>query len=179
MPTDEKVMVFLDGSNLFWGQKYFAKEHQRDGRVDVMKLIANVLDGRRLVRATYYCSRPERISPGQKSFHAVLRDGEIMVIEKALKERVDLATGQVRCTEKGVDVALATDLLAFAWENAYDTAILVSGDADYIGAVNKVMDKGKNVELVSFKCQCSRELKDRVVSKIYIDDIFEQVKLIL
>ena len=38
-------------------------------------------------------------------------------------------------TEKGVDIALATDLLAYAWENVYDVAVLVSGDEDYSGAV--------------------------------------------
>lgn len=33
-----------------------------------------------------------------------------------------------------------------AWEDAYDVAILASGDADYVGAVSKVMGKGRNVE---------------------------------
>lgn len=174
---DERVMIFIDGSNLFWGQKYYADEHRCDGRVDIVKLINHVINGRRLIRSTFYCSRPTNISAVQKRFHEVIRDNGIMVCEKVLKERRDSTTGALKFTEKGVDVALATDLLAFAWENAYDTAILVSGDADYIGAVNKVMDKGKNVELISFKAVCSRELRERVVRKQFIDDFFQKVCL--
>lgn len=47
--------------------------------------------------------------------------------------------------EKGVDAALVTDLLSLAWQQAYDVAILVSGDADYIPAVEHVQDRGLKV----------------------------------
>jgi len=46
-----------------------------------------------------------------------------------------------------------------AWENAYDVATIVSGDADYVGAVTKVMNKGKNVEVASFRKCLSKELR--------------------
>jgi uncharacterized LabA/DUF88 family protein len=36
---------------------------------------------------------------------------------------------------KGVDAVVVTDLLSLAWQRAYDVAVLVSGDADYIPAV--------------------------------------------
>lgn len=47
--------------------------------------------------------------------------------------------------EKGVDSALVTDLLSLAWQRAYDVAILVSGDADYIPAVEYVQSQGLKV----------------------------------
>ena len=37
--------------------------------------------------------------------------------------------------EKGVDTAIATHMIRFAWESAYDVAILVSSDADLVPAV--------------------------------------------
>ena len=37
--------------------------------------------------------------------------------------------------EKGVDVAIATDMIKLAWEDAYDWAVLVSSDRDFIPAV--------------------------------------------
>jgi len=64
-----------------------------------------------------------------------------------------------------------------AWENAFDVAILVSGDADYIGAVNKVMSKGKNVEVVSFKGSCSAELRRAAIKTTYIDDIAQIIRV--
>jgi len=47
--------------------------------------------------------------------------------------------------EKGVDAALVTDLLSLAWQNAYEVAVLVSGDSDYIPAVEYVQAKGLKV----------------------------------
>jgi uncharacterized LabA/DUF88 family protein len=50
--------------------------------------------------------------------------------------------------EKAVDVYLATDLLQL--RNIYDVAIIVSGDQDYVPAVQAVKDSGKHVINVSF-----------------------------
>jgi uncharacterized LabA/DUF88 family protein len=47
--------------------------------------------------------------------------------------------------EKGVDAAVVTDLLSLAWQRAYDVAVLVSGDADYIPAVEYVQSQGLKV----------------------------------
>jgi len=94
-----------------------------------------------------------------------------------LKTRYDPATNSTRYVEKGVDVALATDLIGMAWENAYDVAVIVSGDADYVGAVTKVMSKGKNVEVASFRKCLSKELKDAALTKIILDDYVPQIKV--
>ncbi len=50
--------------------------------------------------------------------------------------------------EKAVDVNLATDLLELS--GIYDVAVIVSGDQDYVPAVQAVKDKGKHVVNVSF-----------------------------
>ena len=38
--------------------------------------------------------------------------------------------------EKGVDTRMATDLISTAWDSAYDVAVLVSSDRDFIPVVN-------------------------------------------
>lgn len=38
--------------------------------------------------------------------------------------------------EKGVDTRMATDLISAAWDGAYDVAVLVSSDRDFIPVVN-------------------------------------------
>ena len=53
--------------------------------------------------------------------------------------------------EKGVDAALVTDLLSLAWQRAYDVAVLVSGDADYIPAVEYVQAQGLKVINAAWK----------------------------
>jgi len=51
-------------------------------------------------------------------------------------------------SEKAVDVKLATDLITL--KDIYDVAIIVSGDQDYVPAVEEVKDFGKQVVNVAF-----------------------------
>jgi uncharacterized LabA/DUF88 family protein len=171
-------MIFIDGSNVHWGIKGYNKENKTNLKIDYSKLISLLLKSRTLVRVIYYCSKP--IPPGRTSqikFFGYLRSLDIQIIEKPLKTRYDPATNSTRYVEKGVDVALATDLIGMAWENAYDVAVIVSGDADYVGAVTKVMSKGKNVEVASFRKSLSKELKDAALTKIILDDHVPQIKV--
>jgi hypothetical protein len=47
--------------------------------------------------------------------------------------------------EKGVDTALVTDMIRLAWEDAYDLAVLISSDRDFIPAVEFLNQKGRRV----------------------------------
>lgn len=51
--------------------------------------------------------------------------------------------------EKAVDVKLATDLLTLS--DIYDVAVIVSGDQDYVPAVEVVKDRGKKIVNVAFE----------------------------
>ena len=53
--------------------------------------------------------------------------------------------------EKGIDVQLAVDLLIDAFDNKYDTAVIVSSDTDLVPAINVVRNHlGKKVEYIGF-----------------------------
>jgi len=54
---DEKVMVFIDGSNLHHAVERYAKTDS-SFVLDYKKLIETLVGGRRFVRAYYYGSRP-------------------------------------------------------------------------------------------------------------------------
>jgi uncharacterized LabA/DUF88 family protein len=47
--------------------------------------------------------------------------------------------------EKGVDTAIVTDLLGLAWESAWQIAILISSDRDFIPAIQMLAVKGFRV----------------------------------
>jgi uncharacterized LabA/DUF88 family protein len=64
--------------------------------------------------------------------------------------------------EKGVDVKMAVDLLVGAYENMYDTAIVLSSDTDLIPAIQKVISLGKKVEYIGFAHQPSYGLQKHV-----------------
>ncbi|GAB4578750.1 MAG: NYN domain-containing protein [Anaerolineales bacterium] len=50
-----------------------------------------------------------------------------------------------RLIEKGVDTAMVTDLLKLAWENAWEIAIVISSDRDFIPAIELLDAKGYRV----------------------------------
>ena len=55
--------------------------------------------------------------------------------------------------EKETDINLATHMIAKGFQNAYDIAVLVSGDTDYIKVVETLHNIGKTVVIAHFKHQ--------------------------
>jgi hypothetical protein len=84
--------------------------------------------------------------------------------------------------EKAVDVGLATSLLEMAALSAYDIAIVVCGDRDFVPALQAVRRLGKRVALVSARGSCARELSDpndpvrlRDFDILWLDQLWAQV----
>ena len=171
-----KVMIFIDGSNVHWGLKTYKREDRCEYRLDFERLQVLLTGNRDLVRTIYYGSLPTSgLEKGQTRFMEYLRSVGIQVVSRPLRTR-NSANGDERMVEKGVDVALAVDLLALAWEDAFDVAIIFSGDGDYVGAVEHVMKKGKNVEILAFKRSCSTELRHSAIRTLFFEDIAGSVR---
>lgn len=80
-------------------------------------------------------------------------------------------------TEKGIDVALATKLLVLANNRAFETAILVSGDRDYLETVKAVKSMGIRVEVVSWRRSLSQELaQESSKNVVLLDDIRAEIE---
>jgi uncharacterized LabA/DUF88 family protein len=56
----------------------------------------------------------------------------------------------IRTIEKGIDTAIVTDIITLAFEDAWDAAVLVSSDRDFIPAVNYLAQKGHKVVHAGF-----------------------------
>lgn len=52
--------------------------------------------------------------------------------------------------EKGVDTAMVTDMIRLAWQNAYDIAVLVSSDGDFVPVVEMLDQRGLKVVQAGF-----------------------------
>jgi uncharacterized LabA/DUF88 family protein len=78
--------------------------------------------------------------------------------------------------EKCVDIMLAVEMLSMATvPEAYDIAVIVTGDKDFIPAMKKTREKGKRVAIVSMRNSCnsdltSPELMIRDFDNIWIED---------
>lgn len=92
-------------------------------------------------------------------------------------QRPDEQTYEPR--EKAVDVGLATALLEMTALSAFDIAIVVGGDRDFVPALQAVRRLGKRVAIVSARGSCPREFYDpndplrlRDFDPIWLDELW-------
>ncbi len=163
----ERLMIFIDGSNLY----HSLKSHFKRTDIDIGKFCQKLLDRRRLIRIYYYNAlvgrreEPERYRDQQTFLASV---NAIPYCELRLGRLVYINWPNSPPYEKGVDIMLTTDLLTHSYKNNYDVAILVAGDSDYVGALQAVKDNGKNVEVALFGKERTsrplREVADRIIT---------------
>lgn len=82
--------------------------------------------------------------------------------------------GKFEYAVKGDDIHLATDLVSLAYENTYDIAVVVSGDGDFVPAIQKVQKLGKSVENAFFAVSSSSFLKHVCNRSIRLDDYMHE-----
>ena len=116
-----RVAVFIDGNNLF----HAARFHNID--IDYNKLLRVLLGDGRLLRAFFYTG-VDVGAERQQGFLLWMRRNGFRVIQKELKTFYDGSR------KANLDVEIAVDMLSLA--GRYDTAVLVSGDEDFVYAVN-------------------------------------------
>ena len=150
--ADRRVMVFIDGSNLYHVLEQNCSRHD----VQFDKLAMKLANGRDLRRIYYYNIRQESDrhdgrSDQERFLHSLYDTPYVEVRLGIGKQRGE------QMVEKGVDVMLATDLVVRAFQDHYDTAIIVSGDGDFYPAIQAVKDRGKQVEVAAFETNISPE----------------------
>ena len=79
--------------------------------------------------------------------------------------------------EKGTDVNLAVHAISKGYHNAYDTAIIMSGDTDYIPVMDTLCSMGKNVAVVGVEGQALTKFKIHSDIQIILNDTFFQTCL--
>ena len=74
--------------------------------------------------------------------------------------------------QKEVDVSLATTLISGAVKDTYDTAVIISGDRDFVPAIEYVRTLGKRVEVMSFLSSLSTQLTKVADNVTLLDSTF-------
>jgi len=172
--SKERVIIFIDGSNFYHSVKGTFDVH--DNEVDFSKLVEILRDGRLLIGAYYYNAPLDRgyneqVYWKQQKFFAELKKiPGFNVILCNMRKIIRPGTKKPEFAVKGDDIYLATDMLSFAYENTYDTAILVSGDGDFVPTIKRVQKLDKRVENAYFKISRSNYLKGVCNSSICLDE---------
>ena len=172
-----KVCVFFDGQNFYRS----LLRYDESLRVDYDRLavwITQKIGGEAAVfgGAYYYvgvsAGAPQQVEAFLKGLE--LRPGYFVKRDPRVRR-----TG--RCpscgaeyeytTEKRVDTRLVADLIHYAANGAYDAAVLVSGDDDFVPAVEAVNALGKQVWVATWSAEeLSSDLRVRCFGQIRLSD---------
>ena len=151
----ERVAVFVDGANLYHSIKTYYR-----GVLDYDRLLAAAVGGRKLLRATFYIVEKQETEEGTasaRSFVYNLNKFGYKVRSKPLVIHESLtAEGERTVSHKGDwDIGIVVDMMRLA--DHADTYVLVSGDGDYVEAVEYLQsERGVRVEVIS-AAQCTSQ----------------------
>lgn len=146
----QKCIILIDGSNFYFKLKDLKLHHILD--FDFSGFAKFLSRSNTLVQSNYYVGKirqdgsskvDEMLASQQKLFANLKHHKFKYVLGYLLKSK-----GVYH--EKGVDVHIAVDMLAAAYENNCDRIILVSSDTDLEPAVMKAKEKGKIIEYIGF-----------------------------
>lgn len=144
-----KVMVFIDYQNFFISWKW-KNRGRKPPFVDYQKL------GRLINRQIPLDSE---VIEGRQDIH------RIYGVEFDINDPSTYTT-----EEKETDINIATHMIAKGFQNAYDIAILVSGDTDYVQVIRTLHDLGKIVVIAHFPEQNIAKYQGMYDAEVILDD---------
>ena len=170
----ERVSIFIDGSNLY---------HSLDEvKIDFEKLIKELARDKILINAFYYIASLDITTNEEKywkhqKFLAKLEKIQGFKVVLCTLRKHEKRDGNFSFDVKGDDVYLANDMLVGAYENLYDTAILVSGDEDFFPVINTLKRLNKKTENAFFTKTSSKKLRKLCDKAINLSVILDKIKL--
>ncbi len=165
---EEKVAIFIDGSNLYHALEANFKRHDLN-----FTEFANKLTGtRQLFRIYYY-----NILQNQTQWPETHTEQQDFLEGLSKTPYLEIRLGTTKLAqgvpvEKGVDIMLATDLLNFTYSKLFDIAILVSGDADFAYVLHAIKNRGIHVEVAYFEKSISKDLWNMADNRIPLNRTF-------
>lgn len=178
-----RLIVVIDGTNLkaaLDGRGISTHVNYRQLGIEIAKRIPDGhLNARwALQRVTYVTAPPiQSHDPPRyerwRKFEAMLRR----------QERVELKLGRLeggpgRVYEKGVDILVAIELLAGAYRDRYEVAVVVTGDGDFADVAREVREAGKVIFNAFFFAGKSYELAAASNAFIPLDSLnWERLRL--
>lgn len=154
--TPDRVEVFIDGFNLYFGLVDARMERYK--WLDFLRLSQRLNPPRELQRVHYFTARVTRDQAAERRQNNYLEALEahcgntlrIIHGRMQIEPRTcpSCATSFESRVEKHTDVNIAAEMIRGAYEDRYDTAMLISGDADQVAAVELVVSLGKTVRVV-------------------------------
>lgn len=140
---NQRVGVFIDTQNMYYSARnVFAR------KVNFGNIVKEAVGDRKLIRAIAYVVRTK--SEDEKPFLDALQS---LGIETREKELMQYESGQKKADW---DVGLTIDIVRML--DMLDVVVLVSGDGDFTALVDYAKNRGRIVEVMSFRETTSAKL---------------------
>ena len=169
----ERVSVYIDGANFLYGLRSI-KSRYTNFNFDFGRYVNHIVGKRVLIEVYYYDASlksardPELFKQQQVFFERLKKIDKFRVII-CRRQKSTKSDGTDSFKIKEDDIRLALDMFRDATKNKYDTALLISGDGDFVPAVEYVKLEGKNVENYFFEGRVSYGLLSKCKASYPID----------
>jgi uncharacterized LabA/DUF88 family protein len=130
--------------------------------------------GHDVLRSYFFDSHRPDQRESKEDFYTFLELNGFRVTAQPLHRRTD-GDGET-FVEKGADIGLATELLARGFTDAYEHAIVVTGDEDFVRPIREVQDQGKTVTVAAFDHQLSTQLQRAADDTVLLDEVAERIR---
>lgn len=170
----EKVVLFMDNSNLYGSIARLSRESGYKYRIDYHRLLNMLVGNRFCINAIcYYPEWELDFEQHQK------RDGFQSIIQKAGYQISRVPQRNNSGREKGLDTAIIRDMTTIAHNcPRVDTFILVAGDGDYSDTVRELRFRhGLKVEVAFFSPETAFTLKEAAYKFTDLESIATQLQL--
>ena len=192
----QRTMVFIDYQNFNINLKKHYENSKNFNRIDYFRLgkainekipiksevIKTYLFAYKpcdtLMTLNYYSNYYDWLTKLKVTPYLEIIEGrqEIRIPDKAVFNINDPSTYYTE--EKETDINLATHMVSKAFQNAFDVAILISGDTDYIKVIETLHSIGKVVVIAHFKHQNISRYNNLCDAHIVLyDDILEKATI--
>ncbi len=162
----KRVAIFIDGNNFYYGLRKIYGKNKNLKDFNFQKFTNFLARNEKVVAIYYYNAQLDRefnLSKfkSQKEFFKKLKSipNFNLVLCRLLKRNIT-GTNKHYYIIKEDDIHMAVDMVDGSVYDIFDTAIIVSGDGDFVPAVKSVQRRNKEVENVYFNKSSSRNLKD-------------------
>jgi len=156
MPNKHRVIAYIDGFNLYYGLK--SKSFRRYYWLNLELVVENLLKPNQELKLVKYFTARISIPREKQRRQSVY----IEALETLAKLRIFFGKyfiKEITCNncktvnyipnEKMTDVNLATEMLIDAFQQNFDTALLISADSDLVHTVRSIKDLFPNKEIVA------------------------------
>jgi uncharacterized protein (TIGR00288 family) len=163
----KRAMLFIDAQNLINGARSYGDSGLN---YDVDNLVEELTGEYDLIRGYWFDSHKAGKRETKQDFYTYLQTNGFRV------ESVELSEYEGIYKEKEADIRLATELIARGFNDSYDVAVVVTGDKDFLRAVQYVQDQGKVVKVAAFEHTISGDLRRTADEYISLDDMADKIQ---